>query len=58
VVVEVQYSDIQKSPVYPDSMALRFARIAGIRDDKSPADADTLQHMRHLFERQRTSSSP
>lgn len=58
VVVEVQYSDIQKSPVYPDGMALRFARIAGIRDDKSPADADTLQHMRHLFERQRTSSSP
>jgi DNA ligase-1 len=52
VVVEVQYSDIQKSPLYPDGMALRFARIAGIRDDKAPADADTIQLMRRLFEHQ------
>ncbi len=52
VVVEVQYSDIQKSPLYPDGMALRFARIAGIRDDKAPTDADTIQLMRRLFDRQ------
>ncbi len=52
VVVEVQYSDLQKSGLYPDGMALRFARIARIRDDKTPADADTLQLMRRLFERQ------
>jgi DNA ligase-1 len=52
VMVEVQYSDIQKSPSYPDGMALRFARIARVRDDKTPADADTIQFMRRLFERQ------
>jgi DNA ligase-1 len=39
--------------MYPDGMALRFARITGIRDDKGPADADTIQLMRRLFERQR-----
>jgi DNA ligase-1 len=52
VVVEVQYSDIQRSPLYPDGMALRFARIGRIRDDKTPAEADTIQHMRRLCERQ------
>ncbi len=52
VVVEVQYSDIQRSPLYPDGMALRFARIGRIRDDKAPAEADTIQHMRRLFERE------
>ena len=52
IVVEVRYSDIQKSPVYPDGMTLRFARIARIRDDKSPAETDTIQHMRRLFDRQ------
>jgi DNA ligase-1 len=52
VVVEIQYSDIQKSPLYPDGMALRFARIARIRDDKAPVDADTIQLMRRLFDRQ------
>ncbi len=49
VVVEVQYSDLQKSRLYPDGMALRFARIARIRDDKAPTEADTIQHMRGLF---------
>jgi DNA ligase-1 len=53
VVVEVQYSDLQKSRLYPDGMVLRFARIARIRDDKAPAEADTIQHMQGLFDRQR-----
>ncbi len=53
VVVEVEYSDIQKSRLYPDAMALRFARIARIRDDKAPGEVDSIQHMRGLFDRQR-----
>lgn len=57
VVVEVRYSDIQRSPLYPDGMALRFARIARIRDDKLPADADSIQHMRGLFARQRSGTA-
>jgi DNA ligase 1 len=52
VVLEVQYSGIQKSSLYPDGMALRFARIARIRVDKTPAEVDTIQLMRRVFERQ------
>jgi len=57
VVVEVQYSDIQRSSLYPDGMALRFARIARIRNDKASAEADTIQHMRRLSARQATGSN-
>jgi DNA ligase 1 len=49
VVVEVRFSDIQRSTTYPCGMALRFARIARIRDDKTPAEADTLDTVRQLF---------
>ena len=53
VVVEVMFSDLQRSPTYRGGLALRFARITRIRDDKTPAEADTLQHLRTLFARQR-----
>jgi DNA ligase-1 len=49
VVVEVAYSDLQRSALYPDGMALRFARITRIRDDKRPAEADTIQTLRRRF---------
>jgi DNA ligase-1 len=52
VVVEVAYSDIQRSPQYESGMALRFARIVRIRDDKPAAEADTLAAMADAFERQ------
>lgn len=52
VVVEVRFSDIQRSTQYPCGMALRFARIARIREDKSPAEADTLNTVRELYDRQ------
>jgi len=42
VVVEVAYSDVQRSPRYSAGMALRFARIVGVRSDKSPQEADTI----------------
>jgi DNA ligase-1 len=34
-------------------MALRFARVKRYRTDKSAAEADTLQTVREIFERQR-----
>jgi DNA ligase-1 len=52
VVVEVEYNEIQKSPTYPSGFALRFARIARIRDDKAPGQATTLEELRGLYERQ------
>jgi DNA ligase-1 len=53
VMVEVQYADIQKSSLYSDGVTLHFARIARLRDDKAPGEADTIQHMRLLLKRQR-----
>jgi DNA ligase-1 len=52
IVVEVAYNEIQKSPKYQCGMALRFARISRIRDDKNPEDADTIEKVREIYERQ------
>ena len=52
IVVEVAYNEIQKSPKYKSRMALRFARIARIRIDKSPEEADTIERVREIFEKQ------
>ena len=52
VVVEVAYNEIQKSRKYKSEMALRFARISRLRDDKSAEDADTIEKVREIYERQ------
>jgi DNA ligase-1 len=52
IVVEVSYNEIQKSPKYKSEMALRFARISRIRDDKNPEDADTIYKVKEIFEQQ------
>ena len=52
IVVEVAYNEIQKSPKYKSAMALRFARITRIRDDKDPEEADTVQKVREIYEKQ------
>jgi DNA ligase-1 len=52
IVVEVEYNEIQKSPTYPSGLALRFARIKRIRDDKAPGQATTLAELRALYEKQ------
>ena len=52
VVVEVAYNDIQRSPNYVAGMALRFARIVRIRDDKSAEQADTIEAVTAEYERQ------
>jgi DNA ligase-1 len=58
VVVEVAYDEIQRSPRYPSGLALRFARIVRLRDDKSPVQATTLAELRRLYDRQFASKSP
>jgi DNA ligase-1 len=57
IVVEVAYSDIQRSPQYASGMALRFARIVAIREDKRPDETDTIATMEHSYDRQ-TPKSP
>ena len=52
IVVEVAYNEIQESPKYRCGMALRFARITRSRDDKSPEEADTIQKVRKIYEKQ------
>jgi DNA ligase-1 len=52
IVVEVAYNEIQRSPKYKSQMALRFARISRIRDDKPPQEADTIDKVKEIYERQ------
>jgi len=52
IVVEVAYNEIQRSPKYKCGMALRFARITRIRDDKAPEEADTIQRVREIYKSQ------
>lgn len=49
-VVEIAVDGVQTSTRYPGGMALRFARVLRYRDDKGPADADTVQTVRTLYE--------
>jgi DNA ligase-1 len=48
-VVEVALDGVQKSSRYPGGLALRFARVLRYRDDKSPAEADTIDAVRLLY---------
>jgi DNA ligase 1 len=50
-VVEIAFDGVQGSTRYPSGMALRFARVLRYRDDKSPAEADTIETVRRLYER-------
>ncbi len=49
LVVEIAFSDLQASKRYPGGLALRLARVKRYRDDKSPAQADTLESVRKIF---------
>jgi len=48
VVFEVGYEAIQKSPTYGSGYALRFPRFVGVREDKDPEDADSLERVERL----------
>jgi len=52
IVVEVANNEIQQSPRYKSQMALHFARITLIRDDKTPQEVDTIQRVREIYDRQ------
>jgi DNA ligase-1 len=52
IVLEVAFDGLQPSTRHASGFALRFPRIARIRSDKRPADADTLATARALYEAQ------
>jgi DNA ligase-1 len=58
VVVEVLFSDLQRSPTYRAGLALRFARILRVRDDKTVAEVDTVAHLRTLLAAQEAHRGP
>jgi DNA ligase-1 len=50
LVAEIAFNDIQKSPVYPGGLALRFARVKRYRSDKAAADADTFGTIKDIYQ--------
>jgi DNA ligase-1 len=46
IVYEIAFDGVQRSTRYPGGVALRFARVKGVREDKGPQDADTLEAVR------------
>jgi ATP-dependent DNA ligase I len=52
VVVEIAFDRIMRSGRHTSGFAMRFPRIVRIRDDKTPAEIDTLATAERLFEAQ------
>jgi RNA 3'-terminal phosphate cyclase (ATP) len=46
---EIAFDGVQRSTRYPGGVALRFARVLRYRDDKTPAETDTLGSVRALL---------
>ncbi|HEX2699273.1 MAG TPA: ATP-dependent DNA ligase [Acidimicrobiales bacterium] len=51
LVVEVAVDGVLSSTRYPGGVSLRFARVRRYREDKGPADADTIDTVRSLLNR-------
>lgn len=49
IVYEIAFDGVQRSTRYPGGVALRFARVKRHRDDKDPADADTIETVRSFL---------
>jgi DNA ligase-1 len=48
LVVEIAFNDVQRSPRYPAGLALRLARVIRYRNDKTAAEADTIDAVRAI----------
>jgi DNA ligase-1 len=56
-VVEIAFDGVQTSTRYPGGVALRFARVVRYRDDKTAAEADTIDDVRAIHARARGESA-
>ena len=52
IVIEVAFNNIMKSDRHESGFALRFPRIVRLRPDKAPEEADTMERVREIYERQ------
>jgi DNA ligase 1 len=50
LVVEIAFDGVQASTRYPGGVTLRFARVLRYRPDKTPAEADTIDAVRALWD--------
>jgi DNA ligase-1 len=48
LVAEIAFNDVQRSTRYPGGFALRLARVVRYRDDKTAAEADTIDAVRAI----------
>jgi DNA ligase-1 len=56
IVLEVAFNNMMRSDRHESGYALRFPRIVRLRPDKSPEDADTLERVREVYEKQKQRS--
>ncbi|MFZ3342409.1 MAG: ATP-dependent DNA ligase [Terriglobales bacterium] len=52
IVLEVAFNNMMQSARHESGYALRFPRIVRLRPDKPPEDADTIETVKEIFERQ------
>jgi len=53
IVLEVAFNNMMKSDRHDSGYALRFPRIVRLRPDKSPEDADTIETVKAIYEKQK-----
>jgi DNA ligase-1 len=52
IVLEVAFNNMMESERHESGYALRFPRIVRLRLDKSPEEADTIERVQEIYERQ------
>jgi len=57
IVLEVAFNAVMRSDRHESGFALRFPRILRLRNDKSPDEIDTLETVKEICERQKSSRS-
>ncbi|HLL23246.1 MAG TPA: hypothetical protein VK427_14010, partial [Kofleriaceae bacterium] len=48
LVAEIAFNDVLRSTQYPGGLALRHARVVRYREDKTAAEADTIDAVRAI----------